>query len=1098
MTQWNPAQLEAIQTRDKNILVCASAGSGKTTVLIARLMDLVVKDRISIDNILAMTFTEAAANEMKKRLASALNEQLEKAREDDNESEIAYLNQQLSSLQTASISTIHSFALSIVQKYYYMIGLSAQRVTNILDPASVRIYKQQALEQAFLTQYQKQDDAFLKLCEIFSARPEDEEALRSFVVKMEENAAAQPNPVEWLEHLTDSYLPKSSISQFDEMILEPFFMYLQRIVEPYVELLDQLSDVGTMPDFLADDKIEALNQKVANAKQLLQCTKVRDYTNFMAYYRLCLDKLLPETPRKKNIDATLKENYKTLRGDIHKLEDEMVGKIFPEDILLADMARMLPYVEKLIEICKDYRQAFQDAKEKAQGIDFDDMEHYALEILRCNDFEVANRLREQYHEIMVDEFQDSNAVQDSMVQLICRKNNVFRVGDVKQSIYGFRHARPELMKGLMQHQGAYDKVICLNNNYRSKYSIVQFNNELFERLMNVDGFDKGFDEADYAYTGIPAQQEDNYPTTIHLLNKEILKDAYSAEKFSDNEIKAEYISNCIYEMHEQGGKWKDFVVLVRKNKEMDYLKACFERYRIPYFIASKSGYYESEAVSTFISVLKAIVNPYDDIAFTAAMISSFFDKNEADFTTLAKLKKEHNLNNPDNMLYSYYDCMKQYPDHTINNFRRLRALSFKLDLEDLLKELLEYNNYYHLHCSLQEKTNLDLFFENAMNYEKQHGGGLSGFLSLIEEIRQEGSGEAIPIDSDADVVRVMSIHQSKGLQFKNVFLWSTNKLDVPEFRNFGIVDATMGLGLRSMQLPERFHRSTLLRLAMEQKKTRENLEEEMRILYVATTRPQQQLHIVEFSDVADKLNTLNAHTIYTHKNYTAWMLCALAKYLGGDYDCLLNYLDASDNPLFTIHLVSKPWGLYEGIDELEEQVILQPYQKTASGMRFKAATDYKAKPVLHKNSEGMLYGTRMHKMVEVCKDSDFSKEAILQAANKLGIPFSDNDVTKLQNLANHPTFKAFLQQENRCELPYLVKIDDEVVHGYIDFIAFDHDQKIIDIVDFKTDRMNQKEAFVSAYRQQLNTYCQAIGQLYPNYAIRAHIYGFYPNELYTL
>ena len=174
----------------------------------------------------------------------------------------------------------------------------------------------------------------------------------------------------------------------------------------------------------------------------------------------------------------------------------MVGKIFPEDILLSDMANMLPYVEKLIEICKDYRQAFQAAKEKAQGIDFDDMEHYALEILRCNDFEVANRLREQYHEIMVDEFQDSNAVQDSMVQLICRKNNVFRVGDVKQSIYGFRHARPELMKGLMQHQSEYDKVICLNNNYRSKYSIVQFNNELFERLMNVDGFDKGFGDED--------------------------------------------------------------------------------------------------------------------------------------------------------------------------------------------------------------------------------------------------------------------------------------------------------------------------------------------------------------------------------------------------------------------------------------------------------------------------------------------------------------------------------------------------------------------------------------------------------------------------
>ena len=282
MTTWNPAQLEAIETRDKNILVCASAGSGKTTVLIARLMDLVVKDRIPIDGILAMTFTEAAANEMKKRLAAALMEQLDKAREDENEKEMAYLNQQLSSLQTASISTIHSFALSIVQKYYYMIGLSAQRVTNILDPASVRIYKQQALEKAFLKQYQSHDDAFLKLCEIFSARAEDEEALRNFVVRMEENAAAQPHPIEWLEHLKDSYLPKNSITEFDENILEPFFTYLHRTVQPYVDLLTDLSDVGSMPDFFKEDKIEALNQKVTNAKQLMECCKERDYTNFMA------------------------------------------------------------------------------------------------------------------------------------------------------------------------------------------------------------------------------------------------------------------------------------------------------------------------------------------------------------------------------------------------------------------------------------------------------------------------------------------------------------------------------------------------------------------------------------------------------------------------------------------------------------------------------------------------------------------------------------------------------------------------------------------------------------------------------------------------
>lgn len=1096
MPTWNPAQLEAIETRQHNILVCASAGSGKTTVLIARLMDLVVKDRIPIDGILAMTFTEAAANEMKKRLAKALNEKLDELKDRDDQTEKDYLNQQLSALQTASISTIHSFALSIVQKYYYMIGLSAQRVTNILDPASVRIYKQQALEKAFQIQYQKQDDAFLKLCESFSSRPEDEASLRSYLIKMEENAAAQPQPIAWLKQLKNAYEPKNHLSEFDENILDPYFMYLKRLIEPYVEKLNALLEIAQMPNFLKPDKYDILSQKVLHAQSLLKYIQAFDYQQFMTYYRFCLGQILPETPRGKNVDSILKENYQNIRKEIHKLEDTMAEKIFPEEILLADMARMYPYVEKLIEMCIDYRHAFQQAKEIAQGIDFDDMEHFALDILRCNNFEVANRLREQYHEIMVDEFQDSNAVQDSMVQLICRKNNVFRVGDVKQSIYGFRHARPELMKGLMNQRGEYDKVIYLNNNYRSKYSIVQFNNELFERLMNVDGFDKGFGEADYAYTGIPQQELDNKQIEIHLLNHEQLKASYQS---SDNEIKADYITNCIFKMHEQGGSWKDFVVLVRKNKEMDYLKACFERYHIPYFIASKTGYYESEAISTFISVLKAIVNPQDDIAFSAAMMSSFFGKNEADFTRLALMRKVHNEScSEEEKLYSYYDCMKLEGGSAIKTFRYLRKLSFELDLEDLINALFECNDYYHLHCSLQEKTNLDLFFENATNYEKQHGGGLSSFLNMIEEIRQEGSGEAIPIDSDADVVRVMSIHQSKGLQFKNVFLWSTQKLDVPEFKNFGIVDANMGLGLRSIQLPNRYYRPTLLRLAMEQKKTRENLEEEMRILYVATTRAQQQLHIIEFDTVAKNLSTLTAHTIYEHKNYMAWILCALAKYLNGNYDSIINYLHASNDSLFKVNLINEDWGSYEGSDEDILQKPLQPYQKPYQSMQFKAATDYKVKPVLHKNSEGMLYGTRMHKMVEKLKGKEINDSNIYAMANELGIPFQPKDCEKIKALFNNCFFQQWLLLDSQCELPYLVQLNEEVFHGYIDFIAFDHQHKVIEIVDFKTDGYSKTEQFINAYAQQLHTYQSAIAQIYPDYIIHTHIYSFHLNKMISI
>lgn len=1098
MPQWNPEQLKAIQTRDHNILVCASAGSGKTTVLIARLMELVVKDRIPIDAILAMTFTEAAANEMKKRLAKSLNEAIIEAKNKNNQEDIQYLNQQLSSLQNASISTIHSFALSIVQKYYYMIGLSAERVNHILDSASVSLYKQNALEEAFQIQYRKQDPIFLELCDFFSARAEDETKLRDYIIKIEEMATAQPNSNQWLDSLKDAYTPKLSINDYDETILEPFYAFIQRMSQSYLKAIHQLHQYVKENEIYDDAKMLMIEDKLDAAKQMIDAIQQRNYPLFFQYFMYTIKQFLPDSPRSKKIMESIKEQLKLYRETIHDLEKDLLNYFYDEDTLLHDMNALYPYVEKLIEMTKDYRHAFAYQKYKAEGIDFDDMEHFALEILQCNNHEVANRLREKYQEIMVDEFQDTNAIQDSMVQLICRKNNVFRVGDVKQSIYGFRHARPDLMKSLIQHQSENDCVIYLNNNYRSKYSIVQFNNELFDILMNVYGFQPGFDQEDYAYIGIDAQKEDNRPIEFHLIDDKTIGEQL---EIYGNPLKADYIANAIQNIREKENlQWKDFVVLVRKNKEMDYLKEVFLQYNIPFFIASKTGFYHSEAVSSLLSFLKALANPDDDIAYVATMISPFFQMNEQDFTKMALLKKAYNQNvNDEDKIYSYYQCHREVNDIHFQQFEQLRRFSYQADLEELLQHIFEQNNYYHIHCSLQEKTNLDLFFEQASQYEKQSGGGLHDFLVMMEEVSIQDSGEAIPIGSEADVVRVMSIHQSKGLQFKCVFLWSTLKLDAPEFINMGIVDSELGLGLRYNQLPERFVHPTLLRMAMQQKKLRENLEEEMRILYVATTRAQQQLHIVEFMSVIEDVNdTINAPLIYDYKNYTAWMMASLAKYRNEQFDSLMHYLNACNDNLFQFHLIHEPWATMTQIPQQQTQELPPVYQYSYTSTNFKAASDYKVKPVLHKNNEGMLYGTRMHKMVELLKGNTINDDTIYQKANELGIPFTAKDCDKIKRLFSHPLFQQWLLLDSQCELPYLVKINQEVIHGYIDFIAFDHTQKTIEIVDFKTDGFTTAQQFKNAYSQQLQTYQNAIQQLYPQYEIHTHIYSFHNNEMYTI
>ena len=202
MPNWNPQQLKAIQTKDKNIMVSASAGSGKTTVLIARLMDLVVKDRVPIDAILAMTFTEAAASEMKKRLAASLQKAYEETKDPE---ERAYITRQLTSIQTAHISTIHSFCLSILQEYYYMIGLDATRITNIMDNGTMVLYQGKALEEAFQNQYTKQDKVFIDLCAMFSSRSENDEALRKLITSLAVMASSQANSDAWLDALLIPY-----------------------------------------------------------------------------------------------------------------------------------------------------------------------------------------------------------------------------------------------------------------------------------------------------------------------------------------------------------------------------------------------------------------------------------------------------------------------------------------------------------------------------------------------------------------------------------------------------------------------------------------------------------------------------------------------------------------------------------------------------------------------------------------------------------------------------------------------------------------------------------------------------------------------------
>lgn len=1053
MPAWNPQQLKAIQTKHKNILVSASAGAGKTTVLIARLVDLVIKDRIGIEHILAMTFTEAAANEMKKRLAAELHSLYNSVEDED---EKAYIAQQLTAISTAHISTIHSFCLSILQEYYYVVGLSAKRISTIMDTASSTQANEQAMQEVFAIQYKKKDAAFYALTTMFSARAESDDALRLAITSLATTANAQSDPDAWLRYCIDLYQPYASLQEYPSAILDLYFDQLTVQYLQYEEACKQIHHRYTTLYMEETKKAILMEKKCAALPALALALRQRDYP---AYKDACIAICHIVVPTSPDKEDTV---YTRLRKQIIAIEDTFLANAFDEAQIIKDNNELLPYIEKLVEMCRDYRRIYAEIKEKQECIDFDDMEHFALAILKANDHQVAKHYQALFDEIMVDEFQDSNDVQNELVNLICRKNNVFRVGDIKQSIYGFRHARPQLMRGLIEHCGANDEVIYLSNNYRSKKMIVDFNNQLFMELMNLEGFDGSYRKEDDVETGIPAQLEDNYPTVFHAIDFTSIKEEVGIP-ITTNEIKASYIANQIITLKKaQGKSWKDFVVLVRANARKEDMKRVFDELHIPYFIDVKSGFYESNAVQIILSTLRALLHPYDEISFVASMLSPLFQISVQEIADM-KLVKEN----------SYYEYMKEIGHPAMAVFEELRSGLYQMSICEMLTALFEVKDFYAYHTSNQERTNLDQLFENAAIFEEQEGKGIYAFMKAIDASSSAQTAEAIPIGSDEDVVRVMSIHQSKGLQFPVVFLWSNSRQTPIEFKELFICDSDLGIGLKYMDIEHRYVRSTIHRHAIEHKKDKEELEEEMRILYVATTRAQQQMHIVDcVKQIEEYAMPLSTTCVYQRGGYTSWVLSASL---------------AKGSKLFNIKPVTHMWDTEIQEERVHEHEMIGVYQGSDASIDFITPSSAKESgglpPLVFGEEKAMRHGTQLHALIERLHAPAWTKTDIVSLEPSI----SKQDLNALLQLGHSTWYQdVYRYPEVYHEFPFMVKQNSSILHGFMDVVAIGDD---IIIIDFKSDCIQDEEKLVTLYKDQLQSYAHAMRILYPEKKVKAYIYS---------
>ena len=1012
MMKLNNDQQKAVDLCGTNILVFASAGGGKTTVLVNRLMKRILEDNIPLDNVIAMTFTEAASTNMKNRLAKALNLKIKEA---TNEDEIAYLNSQIASLSSAKISTIHSFCLSITKEYYYLLNITKNTTNNIINDA----YRQRVLDQILddiIKEYLNQNqEAILKLSKVLSSELFSFNNLKNTILNLFKEANDKIEPLVWL----NSMVKNKEINSFYDLKEESAKLYLDNIFI-YLELIKQ-----TYEEIINLDSIEDKTQYQNALNQINALFEIDDYN-------LLINNIITNVKTVKSLRNN--EEYKLLKDTLDSLCSDLTSFLISEKMIIKTEKEIRPLNNLLLELTKELYLRFMDFKVKNEWIDFNDFEHYAYQILTLNNNEVANKLKNKYQEIMIDEFQDTNDIQFKIASLISN-HNLFLVGDIKQSIYRFRGAKPSIMESL-KYRDDFTQ-IHIKNNYRSKANLVNFNNKLFNQIMNINT--NSFKEEDAQIADQDYQLKDNVIIRF---------DNYIGDELDDG--KDRLLASRIIDLHNNHNvAFKDIAVLVRYHSEKVNIKKVFDEYHIPYFIKDNDGYFNSYAIEILFSYLRILQDLDDKISLYSILCSKLYNYDDNDLVMIKDRPLEYLKDS--NFMHDY-QILKDYFDHN--------------DFTNFFAYFLNINNFYHKYLNSNERVNLDLLINKLDSYNIHTFADLTNYISVTSSTQKEA---ALAISEEADVVNVMTIHTSKGLEFDTVFLYSSSNNRFSESKDPLIIDANLGLGFKIGFTKYKDSISSFDRKVININNNLEDIYEYLRILYVALTRPKRILNFI--GDYKEKKSYSGLSLLLARKGFSSFV-----------------YNTMKDDPLLDLH----EYTIIEDIKALD--VTYDNKIKDIKKYRLNQESIAKLTPsslevnelrLNLKPFDGTNYGTRVHELLE-----------------KLDFRHPDNDKIKtldssinpklIYDLLDNQIFKEAIKYDYHKEYPFYYKEDNMIIHGIIDFVSF-LDDKII-LIDYKTDNLEDENEFILRYKPQLIQYKNVLSKTF-NKTIETYIYSFKLNKM---
>lgn len=1152
MPEWTKQQQHAIDARNRNVLVSAAAGSGKTAVLVERVIKLITdrNNPVDIDKLLIVTFTNAAAAEMRTRISTALNKILL----DDPGNMNAV--KQLSLVPSAKICTIDSFCINLVRENFFELGVNQD--FGLLDGAKADILSETALNNVIDNYFEEEDELFKSLFEMFSSS-KDNSAFNTVIKRLHTYIYAQPFPFVWLKDAVEMYNPDNAMenSEWFEFVKNELRSYIKFAIS----VVDSAYDVLIEDDLLFDAYTNRLDEDRQVFVNLLDSLDKSWNDVVNSYSSINFGRM----PVKRGYTSPIKDELSAVRaiykGIVDKKNTERILSISESDYY-DDLKHLYPIMQKLYDVVVGYDEELKNLKDEANEYTFADVEQFAIKLLFENGngqaipTQLSKDLSGNFYEILIDEYQDTNKAQDMLFQVLSNGKNRFMVGDIKQSIYRFRLAMPEIFNKKKESYSYYnseklvDSKIILDKNFRSRNEICKYVNYIFSVFMQkeVGDIEYNADEylnygADFGNTDIPSAQIKilNNTTTADLDEKEAI---YIAQTINKKVNSKEQIWD---KDHFRDIEYGDFAVLLRSQKgHIGKYSEIFTNYGIPTICDNSSNLFESNEIKILTSFLKIIDNPMQDVPLLAVMMSAIYGFTADD---MAKIR----VNSPKGSLYSAVlkSDLPKVKDF-LKDIKILRKNSVTMSVSYFIRFLCEFKNIFALANALgngeQRCSNINKLIEFAKGFDASDSVGLTSFMRLLAKAEKSDRGiEGVAVSAGAqNAVSIMSVHKSKGLEFPVVILAGAERKYNTSDLSEKILLSSAGIGVKRFDSDLMCQTYTFPYLALQNISKCSGMGENLRVLYVAMTRAKEQfITFITIDDIEKRVNNLSSKIINgkvdpyyiknTDRDSDIILLSALMHQNGKILRELSDKYISIKTADFKLDIeiaetVSEIEELTDDVQceydsELLEQIndkltykydyinlSKSPAKRNASSLddSIKTMKYFASSKPAFMNKSGLTpgqRGTAMHAFMQFC-DYNSAKSNLddeIERITACGFISPEQaeclNINALQNFFNSEFAQRMFNSDNiyrEIKVSSFLPVsqfedtdsDEKILIQGISDCVFEEDGELV-LVDYKTDRVSDENELLDMYKNQIAFYKTAVSKTLNMKVKQVVLYSFH-------